>query len=335
MEPPTKEYIFYIDVFSYCNLRCPTCVVGNGFGDIHEWPKGLMPAERLGQILDKAKSECRIAHVGLYNWTEALLHPDLPALIREVKIRDLYCALSSNLNVLRNPEALLAELPDQFRVSVSGFTQSVYQLGHRAGNIEKVKHNMARLAQAKAATGAHTNIEVFYHRYKHNIAEMAEMERFALSLGFTFRSFLAQIFPVEKIIDISRGAVTAEDRSTLELLALPLDRALALTSQTRKASCELFDNMVALDIEGNLMLCCGSSMAKANVVGNFLTAPLADLQARRRLKTLCGPCLDLGIPDYFLATYPEFETIAEETIREHQQSPPARSTLPLRLTNVP
>jgi hypothetical protein len=54
----TKEYTFYIDVFSYCNLRCPTCIVGNKFGDIHEWP-GLMSVELL-DILDKALSECRI-----------------------------------------------------------------------------------------------------------------------------------------------------------------------------------------------------------------------------------------------------------------------------------
>src|SRR4051812_47179122 len=160
-------YAFHIDVFSYCNLRCPTCIVGNGFGDIHEWPKGLMSTDLLGRILDKAKSECRIASVGLYNWTEALLHPNLPALVREVKTRDLQCWLSSNLNILRNEEALFAENPDFFRVSVSGFTQPVYEVGHRAGNIEKVKHNMAVLAEAKAKTGATTAIQVYYHRYKY------------------------------------------------------------------------------------------------------------------------------------------------------------------------
>ena len=327
----TKEYIFYIDVFSYCNLRCPTCIVGNKFGDIHEWPKGLMSVELLGRILDKALSECRILAVGLYNWTEALLHPDLPMLVREVKARGLPCHLSSNLNVLRRPEELLAEGPDSLRVSVSGFTQPIYQLGHRAGDIEKVKHNMVLLAEAKATTGAATGIEVFYHRYKHNVAEMALMEQFALSLGFTFRSCLAQIFPVEKIINISEGKVSPDDRTTLDLLALPLERALAVTSQTKNTSCRLFDDMMTLDIEGNVMLCCGSSMERSNVVGNFLEMPLAELQALKGQKTLCGPCLDLGIPDYFMATYPEFEAIASETIREHESSGGPRRGVPVSL----
>ena len=207
---------------------------------------------------------------------------------------------------------------------MSGFTQPVYQLGHRAGDIEKVKHNMVLLAEAKATTGAATAIEVYYHRYKHNVAEMALMEQFALSLGFTFSSCLAQMFQVEKIISISEGRVSPDDRTTLDILALPLERALAVTSQTKKTSCKLLDDMVTLDIEGNVMLCCGSSMERSNVVGNFLEMPLTELQALRGQKTLCVRCLDLGIPDYFLAAYPEFEAIAAETIRERESAGPRR-----------
>ena len=94
LDSSRKKYIFYIDVFSYCNLRCPTCIVGNKYGDIGAWPKGLMAPELLGRILDKAQSECEIQSVGLYNWTEPLLHPNLAELVRKVKSRNLSCALS-------------------------------------------------------------------------------------------------------------------------------------------------------------------------------------------------------------------------------------------------
>ena len=160
-----KKYNFHIDVFSYCNLRCPSCLVGSKYGDIKAWPRGLMAPELLGKILDKARSECEILTVGFFNWTEPLLHPNLPNLVREVKIRNLSCMLSSNLNVLRDPVRLLAENPDYFRVSLSGFTQAVYEIGHRGGNIEIVKRNMERLAKAHAESSAKTQIEVFYHRY--------------------------------------------------------------------------------------------------------------------------------------------------------------------------
>ena len=79
------------------------------------------------------------------------MHPEIPALVRAIKSRGLVCSLSSNLNVLREPEALLAEHPDYLRVSVSGFTQEIYARGHREGDIERVKHNMGRLAAVERA----------------------------------------------------------------------------------------------------------------------------------------------------------------------------------------
>src|SRR5437763_15875456 len=89
---PEKSFIFYIDVFSYCNLRCPSCLVGARYGALSEWPRGLMSQDLLGRILDKAVGECRIEAVGLYNWTEPLLHPEIASLVRAVKWRGLVCS---------------------------------------------------------------------------------------------------------------------------------------------------------------------------------------------------------------------------------------------------
>src|ERR1043166_7778035 len=139
---PEKSFIFYIDVFSYCNLRCPSCLVGPRYGDLGGGPRGLV------------------------------------------------CPLSSNLNVLREPEALLAEHPDYLRVSVSGFTQEIYARGHREGDIERVKHNMGRLAAARDAVQSNTHIEVYYHRYADNAHELPLMQDFAASLGFPFATTL-------------------------------------------------------------------------------------------------------------------------------------------------
>jgi molybdenum cofactor biosynthesis enzyme MoaA len=203
-----KSYVFYIDVFSYCNLRCPSCLVGNKFGHTGAWPRGLMSPALLGQILDKALSECGVSVVALYNWTEPLLHPEIATLIRTVKARGLPCSVSSNLNVLRDPEKLLGSGLDWLRVSLSGFTQSVYSRAHRGGDVEKVENNMSRLATAKAATGAHTNIEVFYHQYRYNEDEIKPMEALSRSLGFEFKSTLGYVTTVEKILAVVEGQQT-------------------------------------------------------------------------------------------------------------------------------
>ena len=100
-------------------------------------------------------------------------------LVGAVKSRGIACWLSSNLNVLRNPEELVAGGLDFLRVSLSGFTQAVYRRGHREGDIEAVKANMRRLAAAVKATKATTRVEVFYHLYRHNRHEVAAMKSFA------------------------------------------------------------------------------------------------------------------------------------------------------------
>jgi pyruvate-formate lyase-activating enzyme len=305
-----KQYTFYIDVFSHCNLRCPSCLVGSNFGDIALQSRGLMSPQLLGAILDKAKSECDIRSVGLFNWTEPLLNPKLPELVREVKSRNLVCSLSSNLNKLLDPERLLAEHPDHFRISLSGFSQPIYEIGHREGQIEVVKHNMERLAKAHSASASKTQIEVHYHLYRHNIDEAKSMKVFAESHGFAFTTNRAYLTIVEKIIEFSEGRSNQEDLAIINQLLLPLDRALEVTSrEQRTKECDLLEDVVVLDVKGNAMLCCGSSMQPANVVGNFLQMPLTEIQKRRRQKSLCGTCMKLGLPDYFHPTSPELERL--------------------------
>ena len=312
-EPPKHAFGFFIDVFSHCNLRCPSCLVGNKFGNTSEWPKGLMSAKTLDQILEKATRECTVQWVSLFNWTEPLLHPNIVELIGTVKKYGAPISLSSNLNVLRDPEALVAANPNFLRISLSGFTQAVYERGHRDGDIEIVKKNMVALAKARTSTSSATHVEVFFHKYAYNLHELDAMKSFSEELGFQFTAFLAQIYPVEKIIAIAKGSVTDADREVLDALALPLDQALSFTAAKGFSGCTLLDDQVAIDVNGNVAICCAASMDRSNSVGNFLTTPLAEIQRLRNSHALCGSCMELGIPDY-LKSQPEFEGIAAASV---------------------
>jgi hypothetical protein len=88
---------------------------------------------------------------------------------------------------MRNIDAVLAENPHAFRISLSGFTQEVYGYTHRGGNIERVKQHMVELAEAKRRQNATTNIHVLYHRYKHNLRDEASMRDFAHGPGIGFQ----------------------------------------------------------------------------------------------------------------------------------------------------
>jgi pyruvate-formate lyase-activating enzyme len=298
---PRPQMTYYIDVFGYCNLRCPSCPVGNWTDDPAVFHHGLMTEELLGDILDKATRECRVKSVGLFNWTEPLLHPKIHDMISVVRSRGLKCGLSSNLNILRRPDLLMKANPDWFRVSVSGFTQALYVRGHKAGDIEKVKVNMRRLAEAKRETGAITDLELYFHRYVDNESEEAPMKAYAESLGYRFTAGWATMMPLEKVLTIAdpaspRATLTSEDQSILDRLAIKVDQAIAVTSKRKVTSCSLQDDYVVLDVNGNATLCCACMGSDSNTIGNYLTMPIDAIQSARRSHPLCKPCMSFGIP---------------------------------------
>ena len=85
----------------------------------------------LETILDKAVAECTIAGVAVFNWTEPLLRPAVHELIGVVRSRAIHCAISTNLNVLRDPDLLMRANPDCYGSRFRVFTQSSTRAGTR------------------------------------------------------------------------------------------------------------------------------------------------------------------------------------------------------------
>jgi len=315
-----RRMTVYIDIFGACNLRCPSCPVSGGPNE--RAPKGLMSADMLGRILDKATAECAVSSVGLFNWTEPLLHPAVAEMVSVVKSRDLYCSISSNLNVMRDIEAVLAAGLDWLRISVSGFGKESYAQTHRGGDIEAVKDNMRGLAEAVKRTGARTDIEVFFHRYIGNIDDEVRMREFAEGLGFRFVAAWAQMMPVEKVLSYvdpenPEMMLAESDFEVIDRLALPLKDAVALTARYPVSHCPMQDDYLAIDVAGDVALCCAVSNVSGNRIGGFLDTPLADLQARKHAHPLCGKCMKQGLPLYLEHRVPGFGDLARQRLARH------------------
>jgi pyruvate-formate lyase-activating enzyme len=156
-----------------------------------------MTLDLFNSIFAKAKID-GITSIHLYNWTEPLIHPKIGSFIEIVKRAGISCGISSNLNVSKNIEAAIKAVPEFFRISLSGFTQDIYQKGHAGGDVEKVKENTRLLSSLCASLKINTRIEVYYHRYLDNIYEEEKMKAFSESLGFHFLSELASLIALEK-----------------------------------------------------------------------------------------------------------------------------------------
>jgi MoaA/NifB/PqqE/SkfB family radical SAM enzyme len=318
------DFFFYIDVLGSCNLKCPSCPVGNS-KDINN-PTGFMEPELLRQIIDKAISECIVNGIGLFNWTEPLLHPKLPELVNIVQSYGIPCYLSSNLNILKNINEILQANPYSFRVSVSGFNQSIYETTHRGGNIERVKENMIALAEAKQKNNSTTKIHVSYHRYFGNLDDELLMKKFAESLDFEFQPAWAYMLPLEKVLaytnnDPTEANLTQEDLRLIDRLALPLREAIAASETHKSMSCSMRDNQMILDFQGNVQLCCAVYDSSKYSLSPYLSTPIVTLQQTKNASKTCIKCMDKGIHVYYHAAAPEFHALGLKNLaRNYQES---------------
>lgn len=307
-----NQFFFYIDVVGGCNLKCPSCPMGNS----RNLPrtKGLMEPALLNRIMEKAVSECKVTSVGLYNWTEPLLHPRLSELVRVVRSHGAPCAVSTNLSVNKDFNSLLESAPEAIYISLSGFSQAVYGRTHKGGDIELVKSNMKTLAEARAKYGDKTHITVMFHRYRGNQQDEPLMRAFSASLGFSFQTDYARMMPIEKVLAyISPGPVTLtpEDHELLKLLPIPLDEAMKIAQQHKQKACSFLSDQIVLNVLGEVQLCCATYDSNLYKISNYLDMPIQKIQALRHSHPLCTQCSDAGGHIYYGSeNVPEFESIA-------------------------
>ncbi len=276
-----------------------------------------MSPQLLETILKKAKSESPIDFVGLYNWTEPLLHPQIGELINIVNSFGLRCLISSNLNISKRLEDVIKAQPAFFRVSLSGFTNHIYQQQHRGGDVERVKENMRLLADLVRKYNSKTHIEIYYLRWLGNLDEEFFMQEFAENLGFTFKAEWAWMCPIEKQIAIlsnDESGYSDEDILTVNSLARPfLETVNFLMTKYANSGCPYIHGVLTLDCTGRVSLCCGTFNQELYTIGNYLDYTLSELNSMKlkndNCKAICNVCTGLGLPALGFVNDPELNNL--------------------------
>jgi len=292
--------IIYVDVVGRCNLKCPSCPSGNTAHNNHVG--GAMSTSLLSDILKKAVAESDANTVGLYNWTEPLLHPKIGELISIVKSYGLRCLISSNLNLSKNIEDVVKAEPEFLRVTVSGFTNNTYQKQHAGGDIEKVKENMRELSSLIKRYKSKIDVEVYYLRWLGNLDEEADMQQFAESLGLRFTADWAWMAPVEKTVAIltdDESNFAEEDIATVNSLARPFLETVDVLKKYSNVTCPYINGVLSLDCTGRVSLCCGVFNQEKYTIGNFLDSSLSEINDMKlqnsHCKKMCEKCMGHGL----------------------------------------
>lgn len=293
-----KAFTYCIDIVGTCNLRCPSCPVGN-LSDI-ERPKGFMDVGLFEEIVKKIKSECQneTPDLWLFNWGEPFLHPKLPEIIRIAKTHAHPVMLSSNMNTKLDLKEVIRAEPETIKISLSGMTQEVYGETHVRGNIEMVKENMRKLRRYIDEFDAKTYVWVGYHMYRHNIGDYGDAVVFANSLNFDFVPFVAFFQPLEKMVELVENKLPDVDKTLVDLL---IEHPLVGVIMNKRIAdpahdCQLRSKMMTINHDGSVALCCGVYEPENMLGVKFTDLPHQELQALKYEHDFCKTCYKSHLP---------------------------------------
>lgn len=323
-EPVTKlkSWRYFLEVNSVCNLHCPTCTKGNQEGYDHL--TGVMPPEMMEKILDKIAAENPEAIVFLYGNSEPFLNKLLPECISSIKRRGLNAQFSTNINYTQRIEETLDAGPDMIIISLSGYTQDIYERGHAGGKIEKVMANMRLIAAANAARGHKVNISVNYHVYDYNHHEIALMQEFCKNLGLNFFTSIARAISMENSIQYCRSkdpeatpfevqpgrpdwntAFPPVSQSYIDIMGhvrIPPTKAREMYEKFfRSEVCPVGAGMLFTFIrhDGKTQLCACTADRRITL-GDYLDTTADELIAQRTGHSICKQCIKYRLNLYYM-----------------------------------
>jgi radical SAM protein with 4Fe4S-binding SPASM domain len=177
----TYPYRLYIDPINICNLQCPLCPTGRKLMP----SQGKMSPDTFRRIIDIFKDYAQ--WVGLYNWGEPLLHPDIFEMVQYIAKNNTRSMISSNFSVpfseSRAEEMIKARL-SRLVVSMDGATRETYEQYRVGGNFDKVITNLHILAEAKLRKNSSLpDVVLQFIVFRHNEHEIGQIEALAKRVG--------------------------------------------------------------------------------------------------------------------------------------------------------
>jgi MoaA/NifB/PqqE/SkfB family radical SAM enzyme len=291
----SSTYVYAIDIAGTCNLRCPTCPVGNSLQTSRK--KGFMTQDLFRNIVRKIRTDnvADAPEIFLFNWGEPLLHPQIGEFIETLHEAGLSSHLSTNLNIEAGLREVAKSNPTNIKISLSGFTPESYARTHVRGNLALVKSNMYRLRHYLDQYKANTRVWVGHHIYRSNQAEIPEVAALCRELGFEHHPIAAFFQPLERLIEIVEKR--APPHPILEeLIEHPLSYIPRMQkTKSKSLDCELRFNQTTINFDGSVALCC-SVYEDSNMLGaNFLEHSHRALEAMKYGHPMCNTCFNNGL----------------------------------------
>lgn len=285
----------FIELCGACNAQCPFCLCGR-YKD-HR-PRVISP-ETFRAILGVLCGRRLIdpsSVVGLYNWGEPFLHPAIGDLLAIANEHRLGYGLSTNASVRPAIDGAFVRGLRSMTFSMPGFSQASYERIHKFDFEEIREHIEAIVVQCREA-GYRGDFRISFHIYQFNMDEIRPCAEFARRLGVSFVPQLAILNHWDHLWNWVNGSMEGSMlREVSETLLCYAIRPL-LSQAPPDYRCPQYD-MLVIDEEASVQLCCQVPATPRYLAGNLLTDDVGQILERRENNEVCRDCLRRGMAYY-------------------------------------
>ena len=239
-----SPYILSLELWNECNTKCLFC--RDQKGKIHDLnprgtgyiEKGRMPSDMAIDIIRQLKNDILVAV--LYTNGEPLLYPDLPKVIQCATDQHVATVIATNGLLLneKNSRAILSAGIDLIKIQLSGFTQDIYSIQIRLGEVEQLKKNIRLLDSINKEGGYGTVILIDYILYNYNRHQLPMVREFCQELGL-----MLNVRPGNPL----GGLENREEPVNREPLPL-------------KVSCDYLWKVLQINFNGDILPCCEAAV---------------------------------------------------------------------------
>ena len=233
-------FILSLELWNECNAGCLFCRDAKGrifninpeAETIGSISKGKMPAAMAMDIIDQVKKDVLIAV--LYTNGEPLLYKQLAQVVGYTTQRKVMTMISTNglLFNEQNARDILEAGIDFIKIQLGGFTQDVYSVQIRYGEVEKLKENIRMVARLKRETGSRALILIDWITYNYNRYQIPLIRQFCKDHGL--------------LLSFRQG----NPRGGLEGKETPLP------TETLDISCDWLWKAMQVNFNGDVLQCC-------------------------------------------------------------------------------
>jgi MoaA/NifB/PqqE/SkfB family radical SAM enzyme len=285
-----------IDIVGGCNAKCPFCTTGReDFGkritsiSVRDFARTLERLMALGFAVPGVSS------VGLYNWGEPVLHPDLNGIVAELNARKLAITIATNAS-----RAMRFAVPtDGFAYvyfSVPGWSQASYDKIHGL-KFDRVVANMEESIRNLRENGYTKPIYLSYHTYQFNYTdELSAARAWCAAHGVHLRPYYAYIADYEQAKSFLQGKMTAADFQHISrsLFLHYVDELVA--RQPKDWECPQWRGVLTLSSKSEVLLCGSLPVGhSAAVLGSVFELSREQILSDKVSSKECDECLGCGV----------------------------------------